>query len=245
MEKILKEFNLTNSEIKIYLTLLKSGSTLAGGITTKTGLHRRNVYDSIERLIKKGLVGYIIKDNKKYFKATDPEHFLHLLEEEQEALKQKEEDLREILPKLLVLKKLTKNNQRVTIFEGKKGLITILEDVIKMGGQNLVLSTTKIHLIKDYLKWFHKKRVKAKVVDKLILNKKDINRAKQLAKLPYTQVRIMSKEFDSPLALNIYADKVGILILSENPIAILIEDKEVYESFKKYFKLLWDMAQRV
>ena len=50
MQGVLKEFNLTDNEVKIYLTLLDLGSALAGEITTKTGIHRRNVYDSIDDL---------------------------------------------------------------------------------------------------------------------------------------------------------------------------------------------------
>jgi sugar-specific transcriptional regulator TrmB len=245
MEGVLKEFNLTDNEVKIYLTLLDLGSALAGEITTKTGIHRRNVYDSIERLIKKGLVGYITKNNRKYFKAANPEHFFSLLEQEKETLKQKEKAFKSILPKLLLAKQLAKNKQRVTIFEGKKGLITILEDVIETGQENLVLSTTEIDMIKDYLKIFHKKRIKAKVTDKLILDKKDIKRAKNLAKLPFTEVKLMSKEFDSPMAVNVYANKVGMLILSEDPIGILIEDAQVANSYRKYFTLMWEMAKGV
>jgi sugar-specific transcriptional regulator TrmB len=245
MQRVLKEFNLTDNEVKIYLTLLDLGSALAGEITTKTGIHRRNVYDSVERLIKKGLVGYISKNNRKYFKAADPKHFYSLLEQEKESLKQKEKSLKSILPKLLLSQKLSKNKQRVTIFEGKKGVITILEDIIKTGKENLVFSTTETHVIRNYLKLFHKKRIKAKVADKLILDKKEIKRAKQLAKLKYTEARVISKEFDSPMAVNIYANKVGMVILTEDPIGILIEDEQVANSYRKYFKLLWEMAEEV
>ena len=68
-EEILEEFGLTKNEVKIYLTLLKMGRALAGEITEKSGIHRRNVYDSIERLMKKGLVSFIIQNNRKYFRA--------------------------------------------------------------------------------------------------------------------------------------------------------------------------------
>lgn len=243
--EILREFNLTDNEIKIYLELLKLGSALAGKLTNETGIHRRNVYDSLERLIKKGLVGYINKNNIKYFKATDPKHFYYLIEKEREVLEKREKSLKKFMPQLLLHQNLTTNTQRVTVFEGQKGLIGILEDVIKTGKQNLVFSTSDIHHINHYLKIFHKKRIKAKIKDKIILNKSKIQRAKKLSKLPYTEVRIMEREFDSPLAINVYANKVGMLLFTETPLAILIEDNEIANSFKKYFKLLWNGAQKV
>ena len=59
MEHILKELGLTHLEIKLYKFLLLDGPNHAGLISRKTGVHRRNVYDALERLIQKGLVSYI------------------------------------------------------------------------------------------------------------------------------------------------------------------------------------------
>ena len=61
MEDMLKEIGLTDNEIKIYLALVDNGSLLAGRISRLTGIHRRSVYDVTSMLIKKGLVGYILK----------------------------------------------------------------------------------------------------------------------------------------------------------------------------------------
>lgn len=243
MKHVLKEFNLTENEIKVYTSLLELGSALAGKLTEKTGIHRRNVYDSLERLVKKGLVGYVLQNSRKYFRATDPNHFFSLLEKEREELKQKEKKLKAVMPELLLSQKFAQNKQRITVFEGKRGLITILDDVIKTGKENLVLSTSQIQMIKAPLALFHKDRVKAKVKDKILLDQKDAARARKLAQLPYTEVRLLAKEFDSPLAINIYGEKVGMLILTENPIAVLIDDKEVNASFRRYFQFLWEIAQ--
>ena len=53
---------LTNTEAKIYVTLIDLGRAQAGIISRKSGIHRRSVYDALERLIEKGLVSYI-KEN--------------------------------------------------------------------------------------------------------------------------------------------------------------------------------------
>ena len=61
----LEELGLTNAEAKIYIALLELGSSQAGKITEKTGIHRRTVYDAIERLIEKGLISYIKQNNNR------------------------------------------------------------------------------------------------------------------------------------------------------------------------------------
>ena len=57
----LKTAGLTENESKVYTALLELGPSHAGIISRKTGLHRRVIYDTIERLIKKGFIGYILK----------------------------------------------------------------------------------------------------------------------------------------------------------------------------------------
>ena len=58
----LYESGLTKNESKIYLTLLEIGPSHAGLISRKSGLHRRVVYDTLEMLTQKGLIGYILKN---------------------------------------------------------------------------------------------------------------------------------------------------------------------------------------
>ena len=77
----LKAAGLTDNESKVYLALIDLGPSLAGQISRKTGLHRRTVYDVTEMLIKKGLIGYILKNNRKLFQAVDPKRLLEIIEE--------------------------------------------------------------------------------------------------------------------------------------------------------------------
>ena len=66
-DEIFDELGLTNSEARIYIILLDLGTAQVGQIMEKTGMHRRNIYDSIARLLEKGLVSYVMINNKKYF----------------------------------------------------------------------------------------------------------------------------------------------------------------------------------
>src|SRR3989338_5382046 len=93
MEGITEILGLTKLESKVYLTLLDLGPSLAGLITRKSGIHRRSVYDALERLIQKGLIGYIVKNNRKYFEASNPERLVDLLRE-------KEATVQHLLPQL-------------------------------------------------------------------------------------------------------------------------------------------------
>ncbi|MBI2148560.1 helix-turn-helix domain-containing protein [Candidatus Woesearchaeota archaeon] len=99
-EKILEEIGLTKNETKIYLNLLKIGSTTTGNIIKETGIHTSKVYDGLERLMHKGLVSYVIISNVKYFKAVDPERLIDFLEDKKNAINKQEEEIKKIIPKL-------------------------------------------------------------------------------------------------------------------------------------------------
>ena len=51
----LHHIGLTGTEAKIYLVLLDLGKAQAGVLSRKTGIHRRSIYDALDRLIEKGL----------------------------------------------------------------------------------------------------------------------------------------------------------------------------------------------
>src|SRR3989344_2207802 len=84
--EVLQEFGLSNTEAKIYLALLELGKSKAGAITKKSTVNRTNVYDALERLIKKGLVSYVSENNKKVFGAVGPQRLQEILKDKQERL---------------------------------------------------------------------------------------------------------------------------------------------------------------
>ena len=87
MEKQLEELGLSKNEAKIYLFLLKRGATTTGSIIKETGTANSRVYESLNILIKKGLVSYNIQKDGKHFQAVDPKDFLILKKKGRKKLK--------------------------------------------------------------------------------------------------------------------------------------------------------------
>ena len=78
---ILKEVGLTTNETDVYLTLLKEGSISVNNIAEKAGLHRQAVYDALDRLLEKGFVSFVTRNNKKHFQGIHPQKILEYLQE--------------------------------------------------------------------------------------------------------------------------------------------------------------------
>ena len=81
MEQILQHLGLTGIEARIYYAIVELGSVMAGDISIKTGIHRRSVYDAVQRLIEKGMISYIKMNNRKYFQAVHPKKLAEIMEE--------------------------------------------------------------------------------------------------------------------------------------------------------------------
>ena len=82
-EKLLEEIGLTKGEIKVYLTLLKLGETTTGKIIEEAGISSGKIYEILDKLIRKGLAGFIIKDKTKHFAAASPNRIVDYLREKE------------------------------------------------------------------------------------------------------------------------------------------------------------------
>ena len=110
-EHVLEELGLSKNESKVYLALLEIGQSTTGKITESSKIHRTSVYDALERLIKKGLVSFIVKDETKYFEATNPKNLMNVLEE-------KKNLLNNVLPQFELSRQMAKNKGEAHIYQG-------------------------------------------------------------------------------------------------------------------------------
>jgi len=230
--KILQELGLTEAESKVYLALLELGPSLAGQISRKTGFHRRNIYDITERLIKKGIIGYIIKNNRRFFEPASPSRLKEIIDEKQHSLN-------EILPELNLLYKKTKEKQETNFYKGTEGLKTIFQDQLSDEGREILIlgaSQSAFEILPFYFKWYDIDRKKRKIKVRIIANK-EFNKP-----IPLSEIRYLPEKYSNPLAINIWQDKVAIILWKKPPLAIVIKNSEIAESYKKYFELMWKRA---
>ena len=233
--KAFEELGLTKVESEVYFAILELGSCLAGQITTKTGIHRRTVYDVIERLIQKGLVNYIITNNRKYFEAVNPERLNEMIEEKKEALNSE-------MPVLKQMFEFSRDKKETVFYKGKQAMKGVFNDQIGVGKEILIFgaSTNADGGLKYYFPHVNKERVKKKIKVKIIFDE----HARGKVKIPLSEIRYLPKEYGSPAATNIYGDKVAIILWSDHPIGILIKNADIAESYKRFFELMWKSAKK-
>ena len=69
LEDHLTSLGLSPSEIKTYLHLLRTGRSYVNKLSSELKINRSNIYEALERLIAKGLVSFIVRNNVKWFEA--------------------------------------------------------------------------------------------------------------------------------------------------------------------------------
>lgn len=236
--QILKELGLSDKESLVYLTLLSIGQSSVNNIAKKSNLNRVTCYDVLKYLKEKGLASHVIKSGVRYFEAAEPSVLLGILQE-------KEEKLKTILPELEALKHTLKEKPSIELFEGIAGLKTVLEDILKDKKESWFIADPKlINALPFYFPHFITKKRKLSLFSKVIT--RDCKKMRDYKKnSPKKLVDIRFIKQTLPTTKIIYGNKIATLTFEENnSIGIIIENKEIAETEKKLFNILWTNAQQ-
>ncbi|MBN1157555.1 hypothetical protein JXA85_08095 [Candidatus Woesearchaeota archaeon] len=234
MYGVLEKIGLTKNQTTIYVALLKLGITSAQNVIKESGLHRSRVYDGLERLQEMGLVSSVVKDFRKYFQAVEPEKLLDFIDEKKEAI-------RKILPELKKLEGMKKEEINASIYKGKEGLKTIHSEMLKegkdirvLGGKGLIFSE-----LEYFIPNFEKKRVRRKMKWIPLWDNEKAKESNANRKL--VEGKLLPKGFDSRGVVNIFGNKVAIVLWKEMyPTGFMIDNKDIADSFRKWFSLIYE-----
>lgn len=235
MKQELAEIGFEEQEAEVYIALLKKGQSLANEISKETGINRSSVYNILEKLIRKGIVSFVVKNNIKYFSATEPKNLMKIL-------KEKEAVLEKILPELKNIKNETKEDIMAEVYEGRRGGTTILKDIINtgedyigIGGEEQFEKVFAFYSI-QYVKEIQKKNIKERL---LVTNGAKINRLGKTSRIRY-----LPKQFFIPNTSTIvYGNKVGFVIYKKPFYVVLIHSEALADSYRTFFNALWNMAK--
>jgi sugar-specific transcriptional regulator TrmB len=236
IKPVLKEFNLSDNEIEVYLACLKIGQSSVIRISELTGIPKSTCYDILNNLISRGLISQVVKDNIKYFEATNPEFLI-------DDIIEKKKKLKEILPKINSLRKTVVNKPRAELYIGKEAIKAIYKEVEKTGKEFLVLGN--FSLFHGFFDWFSdnfiKKRVAAKIKCRMIAEDSPITR--EVIKQDKKEMRISrinNMMADQKAECYIFGDKVAFLSFSKGePIGTIIENKEIADLQRTIFEDIW------
>ncbi len=244
--EILEQIGLSKNEIKIYFALLELEQSSATPIVKKSGIPNSKVYPTLDKLIKRGLVSYVIKNNVKYFQASDPKNLIDFLNDKEKLIFQQKKEIEKLIPQIEHKRRLAKDKQEAAIYEGLDGIKAafnnILNTVLKNNeyyvftlGEELGKSELK-HFFRDY----HKKRIQKQIKVKLIASEKI--RMTFIKFHLYQNMKVKFLKLKLPAGVFIYGDCVMTVVWLGEPTAFVIKSKNNAEKYKEFFLEMWKTA---
>lgn len=226
----LEEAGLSHGETTVYTTLLKLGQSPVSELAKQTGLHRTNIYDTLEKLKEKGLVSTVIHHDKQHFIAAPPKRLLEYIDE-------RKAHVQGLLPELERMHTQPRSDATVEIFQGKEGMKTVLKDIVREGKSYCVFEEEGYieQVLPHYFPQFNA-RLDHAGINVRVLTKGQIATRKRMT------ARKLPEFIAFPAATAIYGDKVAIFVWDEPYHAILIRSAQVARSYRQFFDLMWEQA---
>jgi len=250
IEEALKKIGLNNSEVKVYLALLRIGEAKKSQIVKASGIAHSKIYVNLDKLIDKGLVSVINRNKINYYMAAPVERVNDFLDEKKNDLEKEKELISKIIPDLKKIQDRNAEKLKIEVFTGWKGMETLYATLInklKAGELVYTLGADKGFNWEHSKNFFHKYGILSrakKIHTKIIFNesaRQYVNEMEKEANIQYDK-RFLLKT--TPIEISVAADYTAIVMLKQEPAVILIKDKETAESFIVYFNELWKVAKK-
>lgn len=234
-EKILEKIGLSKGETKIYLALLKLGSSTVNKIKLETKIHRTTVYDFLDKLINKGLVSFVIINSVNHYQATNPRKLL-------EYVKGMEEQIYSLLPELESLKSEDKKEVVVEVYKGIEGFKTVLNDMIRTKSSLVWFGVDEEKFNETFSNTIIEQQIRklkeAKIHERLLTSEK----AKYVYESKNATYKYVQEEYFDIIPTAIYSDRVMNLIW--NPLTIvLMKNLDLANTYRKRFEQVWKIAK--
>ena len=238
IKTVLGEYGLTDKEINVYVALLPLGSVNLQEVAKRVDLPRTTVYNTLNYLSSKGLVNKIISKGVTFFAASDPKKFI-------DSLEQKKEMMFSILPELEGLKKDIKDLSSVEIYEGFKGVSTILMNVFNINQDVYYFgSYSKSAKILSHLPAHSGSiRLLKNIHAKIIMDSIDEERFHTAKYKKITEMRFLDSMKDFPCMIFIYGKNVAMYTLEGDLVGIIIKNESFAKALKIVFDLYWKIAK--
>lgn len=244
INNLLKKIGLSEKEAKVLEALMNMGPSPVKDVARSAKVNRGTAYDVLKSLAYSGLVSHYETKTHQHFVAEPPQKLLDHLDEKQENLRLIKSQVKEELPEMELLYKQKGGRPVAKLYEGKRGIRTILEDVLN----SLEKSKIKVYYVYssssvrknvyEAMPDFSQKRIKKGIRVKTIA----LGKGGQLFGLDERKWMQLPEESLKPVYEIIYAGKVAHISLdnSANPVGVVIEDKEIFETQKMIFEFNWE-----
>ncbi len=248
MHDLLIQAGLTPTQAEILGFLLSIDTAKAKEVVLGLNKPRGVVYKGLDELLELGLAEKLEKPGSiARFRAEHPSKLENLFANKEKQAQKERQHFLANLPELTSHYNLAHHKPGVHFYEGEAGLRQTLDDTLRSQTEILLfIDKSEISQEKTFNRIsneYAEKRLKAGIKQKiLIADEKPLHepgKGEEYEKL--TEIRYLG-DASSPFksSVKIYDNKLSYQVIEgEQVIAVLIEDKNIYEMNKAMFDFLW------
>ena len=250
----LEHAGLRPEQAIVYEALLKKGSISAGALHKDVPLKRGLVYKVLDELVTIGLADRVEEAGETTrFEVKHPLKLKEFAERRVEEARNATLALEGVLPSIISDYNLVLGKPGISIYEGIDGIKTILEDTLDRNPEKKLFTFSDLSgymSFPELRKWnashYAPKRKRLGIYEKaLVPNTEDaLEFLKGYEANDVTEVLLLDhKAYPFKTEVNIYSGKVSFVTFSEKaPIALLVENPEIFETFRSIFNCTWKLG---
>lgn len=245
-KEALAELGLAQNEGYVYVTLVKHGGMGVSRIAEKAGVNRRNVYDTLNRLLEKGLVYEELSNKETLYFPVDPAKLREIIE-------QKSQKLESLMPTLEKMFGAQAESDAVYVYKGVEGWKNYLRDMVRVGEPIRVYGAVGASLDKRSQAYFEqiKEKLTLKKVEVKILYREAARTGGVVGHFgPIAKNKILAKGLGSHGSFGVFGDMVYIVNESHGAKALedevkmtVIKNRSCARMFEELFDVAWEGAK--
>lgn len=233
--RILDSINLSETEIKIFISLFSEGSLSATEIAKKACMSRQSVYNGIEKLLQYGFISSKIEEGRSIFMAEHPRTILSFVKRQEKEMHDRIAHFEENISAIEL--QMGGDKPVVRLYEGKEGIRAIIEETRKQSPKEIyemtdgkamlrIMTDEDILPYRDALRK-QKTRVRSILSGSVRPSPKGIEGLRKY--LP-------SEEGDFQCHLQVFDNSVTLVTLTGKLHSIFIENESIAKAMKILFK---------
>ncbi|MBI2436484.1 MAG: TrmB family transcriptional regulator [Candidatus Magasanikbacteria bacterium] len=241
---ILEDLGLSQNEAKIYETLLLEGESTVTVISYRSKIHRRNIYDSMNRLIEKGLVFQVIGSGDKLYKPVEPHKLMELVDE-------KRMRLENVMPELIDVFEKKPHLEAAYMYKGIEGFKNYLRDMLSSQEDAYFIGAKGAWFdprLKTFLDRFLVDAQKRGIRYYHLFDYEVKDRATHVPQSVGKPYKFLPKKYSTPSMVDIFGDHVvsftgaGLCKISDDITIFVNISRPLATSYKTWFQFMWDQC---
>lgn len=240
--QLYEDLGLSPNEARIYDALVTYGGSGVSTIALRSKVHRSNAYDSLHRLIEKGLVYEVFGERETTYEAVDPGKLLEFLDE-------KQRKLQSALPALLSRYQKHRAPERAYIFKGIEGVKNYLREALKAGEDIYSFAAKGAWFdprLKTFNEWFLKEAKKKGVKYHHIFDHEVRAKLPEVLKAVGKPYKFLPKDFSTDSTMDVFGDHVvtfhgvGLGKLEDDITIFVMVSPGLAESYRAWWRCMWE-----